>query len=132
MERKEILLIEDDTASARLTGEALRESAVPCTLTVVRDGMEAMAYLKKEGDFSGTPLPDLILMDINLPRKSGWEVLREIRADARLQHIPVVVMTGMDPGDRTPLEELGISRFIVKPGDLDGYFRCIQSILDVI
>ncbi len=118
MERKEILLIEDDTASARLTGEALRESAVPCTLTVVRDGMEAMAYLKKEGDFSGTPLPDLIL--------------REIRADARLQHIPVVVMTGMDPGDRTPLEELGISRFIVKPGDLDGYFRCIQSILDVI
>ncbi len=132
MVRREILLIEDDPASARLTEEALRASAVESSLTVVRDGAEAMAYLKKEGDFAGTPRPDLILMDINLPRKSGREVLREIRSDPLLKHIPVVVMTGVDGGERASLEELGISRYIVKPTDLDGYFRCIQTILDSI
>jgi two-component system, chemotaxis family, response regulator Rcp1 len=89
----EILLVEDNIGDIRLTEEALKESNLLVNLHVARDGMEAMEFLRGEGDQANAPAPDLILLDLNLPRKDGREVLQEIKNDADLKHIPVVVLT---------------------------------------
>ncbi len=127
----EILLVEDNPADAKLTEEALRESATPGHLVVANDGEEAAAFLHREGPYTDAPPPDLILLDLHLPRRSGLELLDELRADERLQRIPVVVLTGSaNTGERAELQERPIWRHIVKPSDLDEYFAAIQSVLD--
>ena len=89
----DILLVEDSPADVRLTREALKEAKVLNTLHVVQDGMAAMAFLRKEGQYASSPDPDLILLDLNLPKKDGREVLAEIKQDKKLKRIPVVVLT---------------------------------------
>src|SRR6185437_6562655 len=89
----EILLVEDNPGDVRLTVEALRDGKVRNHLNVAPDGVEALAFLRREGKYGDAPHPDLILLDLNLPKKDGREVLAEIKADDRFKHIPVVVLT---------------------------------------
>ena len=99
----EILLVEDDLEDAGLTIETLRGGQVPCRVSLVRDGEEALAFLRREAHFARTPRPDLILLDLQLPKKDGRSVLAEVRADPALRRIPVVVLTSLAGplGDRS-------------------------------
>jgi chemotaxis family two-component system response regulator Rcp1 len=90
---KRIFLIEDNRGDIRLIQEALKSTAAQCEVIVARDGMEAMAYLRQDGEFAQATLPDLILLDLNLPKKDGREVLAEIKSDPSLKHIPVIVLS---------------------------------------
>ncbi len=89
----DILLVEDNPGDVRLTKEALKDAKVLNTVYVAKDGVEAMQFLRREGSYSTVPLPDLILLDLNLPRKDGREVLAEIKKDTILRHIPVIILT---------------------------------------
>jgi two-component system, chemotaxis family, response regulator Rcp1 len=125
----EILLIEDNPADIRLTIEALRMVPVPHTMTIMKDGVEAMAYLRREEPYAKAPCPDIILLDLGLPRKNGWEVLEGISSDPALKHIPVVALTtSQDAEDVSRAHAFGVDRYVVKPSELDQYFACIQSI----
>jgi len=125
----EILLVEDNPGDARLTLEAFKEGKVLNNLTVMKDGVEALEYLHRQGSYANSPQPDLILLDLNLPRKDGREVLEVIKADERLKKIPVVVLT-------TSAAEEDIARaysrhancYITKPVDLDQFLRVVHSI----
>ena len=131
MQPIEILLIEDNPADARLAAEVLRCVTIPNSLTVLPDGIEAMAFLKKEGRYADTPVPDLILMDVHLPRLGGAKLLTAIQSDGRAQEIPVVVLTGsVDRDERAAIQQWPIYRHITKPIDVDVYIRCLQSLLD--
>ena len=123
----EILLVEDNPGDVRLTIEALRESKVRNNLQVARDGVEAMDYLRG----AGTLRPDLILLDLNLPRKDGREVLAEIKADPSLKTIPVVVLTtSRAEQDVLRTYELQANCYITKPVDLDQFITVVKSIED--
>ncbi len=125
-----ILLVEDNPADIKLTEEALREVAVPSQLTVVQDGVEAMAFLQRERPYISASTPDLVLLDLNLPRMGGIEFLDAIFADSRLQQIPIVVLTGsVDREEQAELARRPIRRHIIKPSDIDEYFTAIQSVL---
>ena len=125
----EILLVEDNPGDARLTREALREGKIRNTLHHARDGVEAMAFLKREGPFAGAPLPDLVLLDLNLPRKDGRQVLSEMKQDARLRSIPVVVLTTSE-AEQDILEsyKLHANCYITKPVDLDKFITIVRAI----
>ena len=125
----EILLVEDSPDDAELTIEALRDGRVRNRITHVEDGVEAMEFLRREGKFSGAPRPDLILLDLNLPRKSGREVLTDIKTDDALKHIPVVVMTSSDD-DADVLEAYRrhVNCYVTKPVDLDQFIKVVKSI----
>ena len=127
----EILLVEDNPADVRLTREALNSDRLWNRLSVARDGVEAMAYLRREGRFAAAALPDLILLDLNLPRKDGREVLAEIKADPRLMRIPVVVLTTSDAEDDI-LKTYGLHAncYITKPADLRQFMKVLKSIED--
>jgi chemotaxis family two-component system response regulator Rcp1 len=127
----EILLVEDNPGDARLTLEAFKEGKVLNHLTVMKDGVEALAYLRREGSYSGARMPDLILLDLNLPRKSGREVLAEIKADERLKTIPVVVLTtSADEQDVARAYSQHANCYITKPVDLEQFLRVVHSIED--
>lgn len=125
----EILLVEDNEPDIRLTREALKETSVPNRLHVTRDGVEAMAFLRREGPFSVAPRPDLILLDLNLPRKDGREVLEELRAEPSLRHIPVVVLT-TSKADQDVLRcyRLAANAYVTKPVDLEDFLRLMRAI----
>lgn len=125
----EILLVEDNPGDVRLTQEALKSDRPWNHLSVVRDGVEAMSYLRHES--SRAVRPDLILLDLNLPRKDGREVLSEIKADENLKHIPVVVLTtSTAPGDILSAYGLHANCYIAKPADLDEFLSVVKSIED--
>lgn len=127
----EILLVEDNPGDARLTLEAFKEGKVLNHLTVMKDGVEALAYLRREGGYSCARMPDLILLDLNLPRKSGREVLAEIKADERLRTIPVVVLTtSEDEQDVARAYSQHANCYITKPVDLEQFLRVVHSIED--
>lgn len=127
----EILLVEDNPGDVRLTLEAFREAKVCNTLHTVPDGVEAMAFLRKEGKYEKVPSPDLILLDLNLPRKDGREVLAELKADEELKHIPVVVLTSSQAEqDIARSYELQASCYVTKPLDLDQFISVVKSIGD--
>jgi two-component system, chemotaxis family, response regulator Rcp1 len=127
----EILLIEDNPADARLALEAIREAKVHNRLTWVSDGVEAMAHLRKEGKYGEAARPDLILLDLNLPRKDGREVLAEIKADPMLRRIPVVVLTtSQAEEDILKAYNLNANCYITKPVDLEQFLRIVKSIED--
>ena len=92
----EFLLAEDNPGDVRLTQEALRESKISNNLNVVKDGVEALAFLRKEGQYANAPTPDVVLLDLNLPKKDGREVLAEIKSDPQLKRIPVVIVTSSE------------------------------------
>lgn len=125
----EILLVEDNPGDARLTIEAMREGKLRNRLHHAKDGVEAMAFLKREGEHKNAPLPDLMLLDLNLPRKDGREVLAEMKQDPRLRLIPVVVLTTSE-ADRDILKsyELHANCYITKPVDLDKFIEIVRAI----
>ena len=125
----EILLVEDNPADVRLTQEAFKEGKIVNTLNVTKDGVEAMAYLRREGAYRNASKPDLILLDLNLPRKDGREVLAEIKADPDLKRIPVVILTtSRAEMDIVKTYNLHANCYVVKPVDLDQFMRVIGTI----
>lgn len=126
-----ILLIEDNPGDVRLTQEAFKEIEHQIQLEVVMDGVEALKYLHKDHPFEDKPLPDLILLDLNLPKKDGREVLKELKSDAMLCLIPVVVLTTSNARqDIMNSYGLHANCFINKPVDFDQFFMIIQKIVD--
>jgi two-component system, chemotaxis family, response regulator Rcp1 len=124
-----ILLVEDNPGDVRLTKEAMRDSKVRNNLEVVEDGVEALAFLHKDGPFAGFFRPDLILLDLNLPRKSGLEVLQEIKADESLKRIPVVILTtSQAEKDIVKSYDLHANAYITKPVDLDQFIAVVKAI----
>ena len=125
----DILLVEDNTADARLMQEALSDARINGRLRVARDGEEAIAFLRQQAPFAGAYRPDLILLDLNLPRKNGRDVLAEIKADDSLQSIPVVVLTTSQAGqDIHHAYQLHVNCYIVKPVDLEEFFSLMKTI----
>lgn len=125
----QILLVEDNPGDVRLTIEALKEGRVDNLLTVVWDGVEALAFLRREGQYSDAPRPDLILLDLNLPRKNGHEVLAEAKADEALKRIPVVILTTSSADDDIlGTYDLHANCYITKPIDLDEFITVVRTI----
>jgi CheY-like chemotaxis protein len=126
-----ILLVEDNPGDVRLTIEAFNDAKLNNSMSVVRDGVEAMSFLRQEGQYAHSPRPDLILLDLNLPRKDGREVLAELKADSNLQRIPIVVLTTSDAQtDIQRAYELHANCYITKPVDLEKFIQVVQSIED--
>ena len=127
----QILLVEDDPGDVVITREAFADNKVRNQLSVVSDGETAMAFLRRTGEFTDAPRPDLILMDLNLPRKSGHEVLAEIKADPDLRRIPVVVLTTSDAEeDVLRSYDLHANAFVTKPVDFECFLDAIRQIDD--
>ncbi|MBT9317362.1 response regulator [Leptothoe spongobia] len=125
----DLLLVEDNAADAFLIKAFLQNSQLPNTLYQVQDGEAAMAFLRQEADYAGVPRPNLILLDLNLPKKDGCEVLEELKADPHLQGIPVIVMTGSSATqDILRSYELHASCYVTKPSDLDEFNRTMKSL----
>jgi CheY-like chemotaxis protein len=125
----EILLVEDSPDDADLTVDALRDGRVRNRVTVVDDGVKAMAYLRREGKYGNAPRPDLVLLDLNLPRKNGHEVLAEVKQDPDLRRIPVVIMTSSDDEkDILAAYNLHVNCYVTKPVDLDQFIGVVKSI----
>ena len=125
----EVLLVEDNPGDVRLTREALREGKVRNTVSVVSDGVEAMAFLRREGPYADAPRPDLILLDLNLPRKDGREVLHEVRSDPAFRDIPVVVVTASEEErDIGRVHELDAACCVTKPVGLEQFVTVVRSI----
>jgi CheY-like chemotaxis protein len=125
----EILLVEDNPGDAGLTRETLQDSKLLNHMSVVHDGVEAMAYLRREGKYADATRPDLILLDLNLPKKDGREVLAEIKVDERLKRIPVVVLT-TSSAEQDILEayDLHANCYITKPVNLDRFGALVRAI----
>lgn len=125
----EILLVEDNPGDVRLTKEAFKEGQIRNNLSVVKDGAAAIDFLKKMGEYSEAPTPDLILLDLNLPKKNGHEILEEIKKDVVLKMIPVVILTSSD-ADKDILHayHLNANCYIKKPVDLDQLLRVVKAI----
>ncbi|MEM1042917.1 MAG: response regulator [Bacteroidota bacterium] len=127
----EILLVEDSPGDVTLTIEALRDAKVANNLHVARDGEEALRFLRKEREFEGVPRPDLMLLDLNMPKKSGHEVLAEMRADDRFKKIPVVVLTtSQSEDDVAAVYNLAANCYVAKPVDLDQFLEVVRAIDD--
>lgn len=127
----EILMVEDNPGDVRLTVEALKEGKVRNKLHVVEDGVEAMAFLRGEGEYADAPRPDLILLDLNLPKKDGREVLAEIKGDPNLRRIPVVVLTVSEANeDILKTYDLHANCYVTKPVDLDQFIVVVKSVED--
>jgi len=125
----EFLLVEDNLGDVRLTKEALKESKLSNNLNVVSDGCEAIAYLRREGKYSDATRPDIILLDLNLPKKDGREVLAEIKADPSLKLIPVVVVTSSEAEvDIIKTYDLHVNCYVTKPVDLPQFVKVVHSI----
>ena len=127
----EVLLVEDDPGDVLMTKEAFEDNKVKNNLNVVSDGVDAMAFLRKEGRFVNAPNPDLILLDLNLPRMHGSEVLAAIKADERLRHIPVVVLTTSGSHeDVVGSYRLHANAYVTKPVDFEQFIRVVRQIDD--
>jgi CheY-like chemotaxis protein len=125
----EVLLIEDNPGDANLTKLALEESKICINLNVVQDGVEAIEYLRREDMYAAVTIPDLILLDLNLPKKDGREVLADIKADRLLRRIPVVVLTtSQAEEDILKAYNLFANCYITKPVDFDRFVKIVQSI----
>lgn len=127
----EILLVEDSLTDAALTIGALKQGKIKHRLTLVRDGKEALEFLRQQGRFSHAPRPDLVLLDLLLPKLNGVEVLAEIREDYDLASIPVVVLTSSeDYDDREQCESLSVESFITKPVNLEKFISVVKQLKD--
>lgn len=127
----EVLLVEDDAGDELMTREAFEDNKIGNTLHVVRDGLEALDFLYRRGDHTGAPRPDLILLDLNLPKYDGRQVLEQIKTDPDLSHIPVVVLTtSAAEEDILRSYKLHANAYVTKPVDLDQFIRAIQQIDD--
>ena len=125
----EVLLVEDDLEDARLTFDALKQGEVPCRISLVRDGEEAIEFLRRMGKYARAPRPDIILLDIQMPKLDGRELLAIIKKDADLASIPVVVMT-VSAAHKQILEEedLRVESYLTKPFDLEQFLSVVKSL----
>lgn len=124
-----ILLVEDNPADIRLATEALKEGGVVSDLSVVTDGLDAINFLKRTGQFAGSPRPELILLDLNLPRKSGFDVLQVLKADPNLKSIPVIMLTTSSAEeDIAKSYSLNANCFVTKPTDLAQFLEVVKTI----
>ena len=124
-----VLLVEDNEADVRLTREALREAGENVRLSAVGDGEQALLYLRRQEGYANVPRPDLVLLDLNLPRKNGLEVLDELRADPALAQLPVIVLTSSAARpDVEAAYACGADAFVVKPHELDAFMDLIGAI----
>ncbi|MEM9924332.1 MAG: response regulator [Cyanobacteria bacterium P01_D01_bin.50] len=129
--RKIIFLVEDNKADVRLIQEALKNSPFPHKVMTVRDGIEAMAFLRREGEYNTAPRPDLILLDLNLPKKDGREVLAEIKTDSQLKRIPVIVLTtSHNEDDIFHSYDLHVNCYITKSRNISQLFKIVKRIED--
>ena len=127
----DILLVDDNAGDARLALESLKESKIRNTLNWVQDGVEAMAFLRRHGKYATAPRPDLILLDLNMPKMDGRKVLAEVKSDSDLKRIPVVILTiSKSEEDILKTYDLHANCFITKPLDLDQFLKVIRSIED--
>ena len=125
----DVLLVEDDPGDVLLIREAFEDNKVHNRLHVVPDGVEALSFLRQEGDHAEAPRPDLVLLDLNLPRKDGREVLAEVKADESLQHIPVVVLTtSKAEEDVLRSYKLHANAYVTKPVDFDRFIDVVRQI----
>lgn len=125
----DILLIEDNAADVRLTREALKEVKLSNTLNVVSDGEAALDYLHKRGDHADAKVPDLVLLDLNLPRVGGHEVLEDVKGHEKLRRIPVVVLTSSDAeGDIVRSYDNYANCYVQKPVDMDGFIKIVSEL----
>ncbi len=125
----DILLVEDNPGDIRLTQEAMREAKMTNSLHVAKNGASAMDFLRRLGEFENAPRPDLVLLDLNLPRKNGKEVLKEMKDDPQLRRIPVIVLSTSDAHrDVTDSYDLHANCYINKPVDFDDFLKVVQSI----
>jgi len=125
----DVLLIEDNPGDVRLTREALKEAHIAVNLHVANDGLEAMKMLRQEAPYSGQPMPDLVLLDLNMPKMDGREVLRLIKTDEKLKHIPVVILT-TSGAEKDIAQAYGLHAncYITKPVELDQFMEIVKSI----
>ncbi len=125
----DVLLVEDDPGDVLMTREAFEDYKVRNQLHVVNDGVEAMAFLRREGEYADAPVPDLVLLDLNMPRKDGREVLAEVKEDLALRLIPIVVLTtSAAERDLVKSYDLHANAYVVKPLDLDRFTEVVQAI----
>jgi len=125
----ELLIVEDDPGDVVLTREALADATVPHNVRVVSDGEAAVAYLRRQGPYATAPRPDLVLLDLNLPRLDGWEVLAQVKSDPDLQAIPIVVLsTSSAHEDVTRSYELHANAYVTKPVDLDAFTDVVRGV----
>ena len=125
----EILLVEDNPGDVELTREALHDSKVHMRLSVVNDGVDALAFLRREGPHGAAPRPDLVLLDLNVPRKDGRAVLAEVKRDPELRNIPIVVLTSSQAEqDIVKAYDLHANCYVTKPVDLDQFITIVRSI----
>ncbi len=127
----EILLVDDNPGDVRLTAEALKDGKVENRLHTAKDGMEAIAFLRRKGRYTDAPRPDLILLDLNMPRMNGRQVLAEIKEDSALRHIPVVILTGSrEMDDIVNMYDLHANCYVTKPIDFEQFTMMVKSITD--
>ena len=125
----EILMVEDNPADVRLTREAFKDAKVLNKMSVVGDGEAALAFLRRQGRYADAPRPDLILLDLNLPKKDGREVLEEIKSDPDLRRIPVVVLTtSEDQRDVLKAYDMHVNAYITKPVNLDQFMKIVEAV----
>ena len=125
----EILLVEDNPGDVRLTREAFKDSKLRNNLSVVTDGEKALEFLRKEGDYASAPTPDLVLLDLNLPRLNGQEVLRIIKEDPHLKSIPVAILTSSkEEGDIASSYQHYANCYITKPVDMEQFIQVVRTI----
>lgn len=131
VETIDILLVEDNPGDVRLTREALKDAKVLNEVYVAQDGVEAMDFLQKKGKFADAPTPDIVLLDLNLPRKDGREVLADIKGNPKLKHIPVVILTTSKADeDIIKTYNLHANAYITKPVDLTRFIEIIHALED--
>ena len=129
--KAKILLVEDNAADIRLTKKVLQENKIVSSLDIVRDGVEAIDFLKKRGKFSNASKPNLILLDLNLPKRNGFDVLKEMKHDEELKRIPVVILTVSDVReDLIKAYNLHANCYIIKPLEMKEFYRIINSIIN--
>ena len=127
----EILIVDDNPGDVRLTAEALKDSKVQNRLHTAQDGMEAIAFLRRKGEYADAPLPDLILLDLNMPRMNGSQLLAKVKEDSELKHIPVVILTGSrEIDDIIKANNLRADSYVTKPIDLEEFIMAVKSIVD--
>ena len=127
----EVLLVEDDPGDVLMTQEAFADYKIANRLTVVTNGEDAIAYMRKQGRFAGVPTPDLVLLDLNLPRRDGREVLRDIKGDAELRRVPVVVLTTSEAEDDVLASyDLHANAYVRKPVDFEQFVAAVRAIDD--
>jgi CheY-like chemotaxis protein len=125
----EILLVEDNAGDIRLAIEAFKDAAVPNHVSVARDGEEALAFLRRQGPYADAPRPEIILLDLNMPKKDGREVLREVKTDLELKVIPIIVLTtSVAPRDISQSYDLYANGYIQKPAGYDEFLELIRQL----